>query len=133
MKMEIGGKVAYLIFLMVGLTLMFSGGNGLVGYFTFTRNAIEHTGIIFRIDTIQQDADKVRMLTVKYSVSGQEYESRIKDYWGMKTGDEMKIFYNSRKPSEIQLNADTSFLTGDVIFLSMGLLFFLIGIFDRFL
>lgn len=127
MKLKLGELGGFLVFAMVGLMFMFTSGGGLTEYFTFSRNAVEHTGTVVRIDTIQQDASRERMMIVKYTVSGQEYESGLIDYWGKNIGDEMKIYYNPKKPSDIRLNVRSD-IEMEIIFTSLGAIVFLIGI-----
>jgi len=127
MKLKLGELGGFLVFAMVGIMFMFISGGGLMEYFTFSRNAVEHTGTVVRIDTIQQDASRERMMIVKYTVSGQEYESGLIDYWGKNIGDEMKIYYNPKKPSDIRLNVRSD-IEMEIIFTSLGAIVFLIGI-----
>lgn len=127
------GSYQKTIFTIIGVGFMLVGGCSLSADISFSRNAIEHTGVIFRIDSIQGETDKTPTVNVKYTVSGQEYEGEIRNARGWSIGDEIKIYYHRKKPSKIQVNKRVSDSMGDVIFFTVGFILLLTGRWDKIL
>ena len=137
--MNIGGLVGSYLFgryqktilTIVGVLFMFFSGCNFMSDFSFKRNAVEHTGTVFRIDTIRSETAQTLTLNVKYTVSGRVYESTIGNAQGWRIGDEIKIYYHRKEPSKIRVNNRFSDLTGDVIFFTVGFILLLVGRWDK--
>ena len=137
--MNIGGligdflfkKYYKIIFTVIGIGLILVGGCSLTADISFKQNAIENTGIIFRIDTIQSETSQSLIVNVKYKVSGYEYEGEIRNAQGWSIGDEMKIYYHQKKPSKIRVNNQFSSPIGDVMSFIIGIILLLIGRWDK--
>lgn len=103
------------IFLIIGLVLF----KNIFDY----QNKVDTIGIITEITTFQNDNHEVY---VSYTVDGKEYNSELDGYISdFYEGKEIKIYYDKDNPTEIGMKSlDLLFL----IFLGMGLIFFIIGV-----
>lgn len=122
-----------IIFTILGLAIFLFGMFVLSEDFEFSKNAVETTGIVSKIESYEElDANNRRYTKtdayVKYKVDGQSFEEKLDtfDTNNIKKGNTVNIYYNSKDPSEIKTH-NTKKYTGAKIMV-VGLIILLLGI-----
>ena len=119
------GKIAFAVFLVVGVCLIIIGGIWGSNELKFKENSVETTGVITKIETYRSGGKENHDVFVSYTVGDKQYENNL-GYWssGMKEGQQVTICYDPANP-------DTFSGSGGIIFpiivFTLGLAFFIIG------
>lgn len=107
------------IFTIISLGLIISGQN-------FRKTAKETQGTI--VDFKRTSSDDSPTVYLKYNADGRDYVSTINYYSSsIKYGDKLTIYYQPANPLSIQTSDGDKFIM--MIFLPIGILFILFGIF----
>lgn len=117
-----------LIFGLVGIGLLLGGIVGLRNGLRFKKIAVEVTGEIADITTYtDSDGETHHQVYVDYYYNGVAYENvRLFVYnSGMYVGKEITLLCDPEDPGHIE--SSSAFVFGSIIFLTMGLIAFLIG------
>jgi hypothetical protein len=120
--------VISLVFLLLGLIGAGAGIYLMVTPAIPEEYAAKTQAVIVEITSRRDDDDDiVNDVTVRYEVDGKTYEARLNYYtMGMTEGGRVEIDYDTRNPEIISSPGDR--LTGGIIALVFGVLFFFFGV-----
>lgn len=131
MKEKVGISIGAVIVYIMGISFLVISIGMLIYSSHFKEKALECTAVISTIETrTDSDGDTNHTVYVKYWINDIEYNEQLGLYYsGMSEGDEIPIYYNPDKPSQIM--AESSSIIW-YISLVMGLIFFAAAIFVTF-
>ena len=111
------------IFILVGIFWAISGSR-------FMQNAVEVSAVISEIESYRNsDGDLNHRVYVSYSYGGQRYEDiRLNEYSsGMYEGKEIKVMLDPDNP--VKLMTNVGLYIGPAVFIGMGVIFTVAGVF----
>lgn len=127
MKRQQSTSTFFRIWISISLVFLVIGVIAFGSSLYFRINAKETTALVTDVqNTVNSDGDERKVVHVKYSVDGKEYNETINYISGVMVGESASILYDPNDPDQVRNKAEIFQIS---IFPAMGILFLGAGLF----